>query len=143
MIAANEPRWRAVCRTLSLQVKGQPAPGQAQIVLKILVSVCRRASRPMSGSGHSRRFRDLALFYAHPPKAAEIHRSTSYLCHEQTLLLIHRPPLIPITAVCTSSRDCVRMSRKPTWLIHSRHCAAVYSKPPAVSISMLRLDSSA
>src|SRR3954467_14923334 len=36
--------------------------------------------------------------------------------------------LIPITAVCTSSRGCVRMSRKPTWLIHSRHCAAVYSK---------------
>ena len=32
------------------------------------------------------------------------------------------------------------MSRKPTWLIHSRHCAAVYSKPPAVSISMLRLS---
>ena len=51
--------------------------------------------------------------------------------------------LIPITAVCTSSRGCVRMSRKPTWRIHSWHCAAVYSKPPAVSISMLRLDSSA
>ena len=26
MIAASEPRWRAVCRTLSLPAEGQPAP---------------------------------------------------------------------------------------------------------------------
>ena len=34
MIAATEPRWRAVCRTLSLPVEDQPALGQALIVLK-------------------------------------------------------------------------------------------------------------
>ena len=64
-------------------------------------------------------------------------------CTGADLAAHSRADLIPITAVCTSSRGCVRMSRKPTWRIHSRHCAAVYSKPPAVSISMLRLDSSA
>ena len=64
-------------------------------------------------------------------------------CTGADLAAHSRAALIPITAVCTSSRGCVRMSRKPTWRIHSRHCAAVYSKPPAVSISMLRLDSSA
>ena len=34
MIAATEARWRAVCRTLSLPVEGQPAPGAAPNWLK-------------------------------------------------------------------------------------------------------------
>ncbi len=36
MIAATEPRWRAVCRTLSLPVEGQPAPNCSEILVAVV-----------------------------------------------------------------------------------------------------------
>jgi hypothetical protein len=48
MIAATEPRWRAVCRTLSLPVEDQPALGQALIVLKGEINTLQRQAFALS-----------------------------------------------------------------------------------------------
>ena len=64
MIAATEPRWRAVCRTLSLPVEDQPALGQALIVLKGEINTLQQQAFALSADTS-----DLppdAMLYARP-----------------------------------------------------------------------------